>query len=99
MAQTTVEYTSHTSLTYITIMQRTQIYLTDTEQSGLQQLAQARGSTVSAVIREAVDQYLQSATTSGWQARRLAAFGLWADHAAPELDALRHEERFGGWHD
>lgn len=80
-------------------MQRTQIYLTVSEQNGLQQLAKSRGSTVSAVIREAVDQYLQSATATDWQARRLAAFGLWSDQPAPDLDALRREERFGDWHD
>lgn len=80
-------------------MQRTQIYLTDSEQNGLQQLAKSRGSTVSAVIREAVDQYLQSATTTDWQARRLAAFGLWSEHPAPDPGALRREERFGDWHD
>lgn len=80
-------------------MQRTQIYLTDSEQDGLQQLARSRGSTVSAVIREAVDQYLQSASTADWQARRLAAFGLWADRPTADLDALRQEERFGDWHD
>jgi hypothetical protein len=78
-------------------MQRTQIYLTELEQAGLQQLALAKGATVSAVIREAVDLYLQSAVDAAWQERRLAAFGLWSDHPAGELDALRGEERFGDW--
>ena len=79
-------------------MQRTQIYLTELEQAGLQQLAQAKGATVSAVIREAVDLYLQSATDAAWQERRLAAFGLWSDRSATTLEALRGEERFGDWH-
>jgi predicted transcriptional regulator len=80
-------------------MQRTQIFLTESEQDGLQRLAKSRGSTVSAVIRDAVDQYLHQAQTSDWQARRLAAFGLWANRPAPELEALRAEERFGDWND
>jgi len=79
-------------------MQRTQIYLTDLEQQGLQQLAQTRGATVSAVIREAVDQYLHAAEEVAWRERRMAAFGLWSAHPEEELEALRGEERFGDWH-
>lgn len=79
-------------------MQRTQIYLTESEHQGLQRLAESRKSTLSAVIRDAVDRYLQAPETSDWQARRLAALGLWADHAAlPDLDSLRREERFADW--
>ena len=80
-------------------MQRTQIYLTELEQDGLQRLAHAKGATVSAVIREAVDLYLQSKVDAAWQERRLAAFGLWSDRPVTELDELRGEERFGDWHD
>lgn len=80
-------------------MQRTQIYLTQTEQAGLQALAQAQGTTVSALIREAVDRYLEGAAEPEWQARRLAAFGLWADRPDEDLDRLRAEERFGDWRD
>lgn len=80
-------------------MRRTQIYLTDAEQEGLQRLAQGRGATVSAVIREALDQYLQVAADAAWQERRLAAFGIWRETPAPDLEALRGEERFGDWHD
>ena len=79
-------------------MQRTQIYLTDTEQQGLQRLAESRKSTMSAVIREAIDRYLESAGTADWQAQRMAALGLWADHPAPpDLNELRREERFPAW--
>jgi len=80
-------------------MRRTQIYLTDVEQDGLQRLALTRGATVSAVIREAVDQYLQSAVDAAWRERRLAAFGIWREYPATDLEALRCEERFGDWHD
>lgn len=80
-------------------MQRTQIYLTEQEQAGLQRLAQSQGATVSAVIRAAVDQYLQSANQATWREQRLAAFGIWSDHPGPDLDALRGEERFSDWHD
>jgi hypothetical protein len=53
---------------------------------------------LSAVIRDAVDRYLQAPETNDWQARRLAALGLWADHPAPlDLDGLRREERFADW--
>lgn len=78
-------------------MQRTQIYLTDHEQTGLQRMAQARGVTVSAVIREAVDQYLATAPQPGWQQQRLACFGAWASN--PATETVRHEERFGDWND
>lgn len=79
-------------------MQRTQIYLTESEHQGLQRLAETRKSTLSAVIRDAVDRYLQASETTDWQARRLAALGLWADHPAPpDLDGLRREERFADW--
>lgn len=80
-------------------MQRTQIYLTELEQEGLQRLAQAQGATVSAVIRAAVDRYLQSAADADWRERRLAAFGLWSARSSADLEALRGEERFGDWHD
>jgi post-segregation antitoxin (ccd killing protein) len=78
-------------------MQRTQIFLTKAEQTGLQRLAKSRGSSVSALIREAVDRYLEQAPLENWQAQRLDAFGLWAEHPPLELDALRQEERFGDW--
>lgn len=80
-------------------MQRTQIYLTEAEQAGLQDLAQAQGTTVSALIREAVDRYLDAAAEPRWQARRLAAFGLWADRDVDDLVRVRGEERFGDWRD
>lgn len=84
---------------YIARMRRTQIFLTESEQAGLQRLAKARGSTVSAVIREAVDQYLQNTETAEWRERRLAAFGLWSNQPVMDLNALRREERFGDWSD
>jgi hypothetical protein len=79
-------------------MQRTQIYLTEAEQQGLLRLAETRKSTMSAVIREAVDRYLEAAGTADWQAQRMAALGLWADHPTPpDVAALRREERFPDW--
>lgn len=80
-------------------MQRTQIYLTDAEQTGLQRLASERGSTLSAVIRDAVDRYLETAAEADWRQRRAAAFGLWQDRDPADLEALRREERFGDWRD
>lgn len=72
-------------------MQRTQIYLTEQEHAGLQRLAQAQGATVSAVIRVAVDHYLEGGTDAAWREQRLAAFGSRAGQPGVEhhdLDAL-----------
>lgn len=43
---------------YSYIMRRTQIYLDDQQHSSLAALANERGVTASAVIREAIDQYI-----------------------------------------
>ncbi|MCS6930547.1 MAG: ribbon-helix-helix domain-containing protein [Saprospiraceae bacterium] len=79
-------------------MERTQIYLTQAEQEGLRRLAARRGVTVSALIRAAVDQYLETAAESDWRERRLAAFGLWTGREAIDLERLRREERLADWH-
>ena len=90
-------------------MQRTQIYLTDDEQAAIRQISIRSGSSQSALIRKAIDQYIaQNATgtrprstiswppTTGTSAsKRMNAFGIWQDHdSPPSLTELRAEERF-----
>ena len=60
-------------------MVRTQIYLTEEERAALRRLAEARGTTQSALIREAVDQVIEAAQEESRLARLRAARGIWAD--------------------
>jgi metal-responsive CopG/Arc/MetJ family transcriptional regulator len=76
-------------------MQRTQIYLTDEEQVAIRQISIRSGTSQSALIRKAIDQYIAQNTTSTNTSKRLNAFGLWRDHEnLPDLEDLRAEERF-----
>ena len=59
-------------------MQRTQIYLSDAERQGLQALAQRSGRSQSALIREAIDSFLERHQPQGRLARLRQARGLWA---------------------
>jgi predicted transcriptional regulator len=74
------------------IMQRTQIYLSEQERQGLQALALSRGSSQSALIREAIDAYLQLHQPQHRLARLRQARGLWANRSdLPDWMALRRE--------
>ncbi|NOU21952.1 MAG: CopG family transcriptional regulator [Methyloglobulus sp.] len=76
-------------------MQRTQIYLTDEEQAAIRQISIRSGTSQSALIRKAIDQFIALNTTGNKANKRLDAFGLWQDHEnLPSLDKLRKEERF-----
>ena len=73
---------------------RTQIYLTAGQQSALAAMAQAQGSSSSALIREAIDGYIQERQPASKLARRMAVAGSWqANSNAPSLRELRSEER------
>jgi hypothetical protein len=73
---------------------RTQIYLTAAQQSVLASMAQAQGSSSSALIREAIDGYIQAHQPASKLARRMAAAGSWHPNPdAPSLRELRSEER------
>jgi predicted transcriptional regulator len=73
---------------------RTQIYLTAAQQSALAAMAQARASSSSALIREAIDGYIAAHQPASKLARRMAAAGSWqANLEAPSLRELRSEER------
>jgi hypothetical protein len=76
-------------------MQRTQIYLTDDEQAVIRQISIRSGTSQSALIRKAIDQYIAQNITPTHTSKRMNGFGLWQDHNdLPSLDVLRREERF-----
>lgn len=80
-------------------MQRTQIYLSEDHLRQLKQLAKKRGVTSSALIRDAVDNYLTRQVDAGERLRKLKEFlaeqssstttGDYGDSTA-EVEALRH---------
>jgi predicted transcriptional regulator len=73
-------------------MQRTQIYLSEEERQGLQALALSCGRSQSALIREAIDTFLQQQQPQGRLARLRQARGLWAERSElPDWSALRSE--------
>ena len=57
-------------------MQRTQIYLTNEEQAAIRQISIRSGSSQSALIRKAIDQYIAQNTTGTNSGKRLNAFGI-----------------------
>ena len=73
-------------------LQRTQIYLSQAERQGLQVLALRSGRSQSALIREAIDVYLEQHQPQGRLARLRQARGLWARRTdLPDGPALRRE--------
>jgi hypothetical protein len=75
-------------------MQRSQIYFTESHLNKLAAYARSRGTTYSALIREALDEYLARQAPLDKRALRREAFGAWAPNAeAPTTRQLRGEER------
>lgn len=75
-------------------MQRSQIYLKESHLDDLAGYARSRGTTQSALIREALDEYLARQAPLDKRALRREAFGAWAPNAeAPTTRQLRSEER------
>jgi hypothetical protein len=73
-------------------LQRTQIYLSQAERQGLQALALRSGRSQSALIREAIDAFLEQHQPQGRLARLRQARGLWAQrNDLPDWSALRTE--------
>lgn len=73
-------------------MQRTQIYLSERERQGLQALALRSGRSQSALIREAIDSFLERQQPESRLARLRQARGLWADREdLPSWPELRRE--------
>lgn len=60
-------------------MVRTQIYLTEEERAALKQLAEERGTSQSALIREAIDSFLATRGTQSEEKRLDESFGIWKD--------------------
>ncbi len=58
-------------------MQRTQIYLDPAQKRNLSQMSRSRRATVSELIREAIEQYLQK-NPSGFEQAVEKTFGLWS---------------------
>jgi hypothetical protein len=74
---------------------RTQIQLTEKESAELRRIAAERGESMAAVIRHAVDAYLESATGPAWEdrvARALAAVGSCRSETGDVAD--RHDDYF-----
>ena len=75
-------------------LNRTQIYLTINQQSTLTAMVREQSSSSIALIREAIDGYIEVHQPASKLARRLAVSGTWRpDPAAPSLRQLRGEER------
>ena len=93
---------THRTMTYTTNihqvigiqMQRCQIYLTQSHLGHLAAYARARGTSHSALIREALDEYLARQAPLDKRVLRREAFGAWAPNdGAPTVEQLRSEER------
>lgn len=73
-------------------MHRTQIYLSEKERQELQALALRTGRTQSALIREAIDRFLERHHPEGRLARLRQGRGLWAQRQdLPVWAGLRRE--------
>ena len=73
-------------------MLRTQIYLSEAERQGLQALALRCARSQGALIREAIDAFLQQHQPQGRLARLRQGRGLWAARSdLPDWSALRGE--------
>ena len=82
--------------TYITIMKRTQIYISEKMQEELDTLSRKRGTSNSEIIREAVTEYISQHSESETKKRLEAGAGLWKNKKdLPDLSELRKEfDRF-----
>jgi predicted transcriptional regulator len=75
-------------------MLRSQIYLSESHLGRLAGFARARSTSQSALIREALDEYLARQAPLDKRALRSQAFAAWQPNAdAPTLAELRAEER------
>ena len=76
-------------------MIRTQIYLTERQQQGINHLAHRTGRKQSEIIRQAIDEFLERAGPTDKLNRLRRAKGLWKNRKQLDLRALRGEfDRF-----
>lgn len=81
------------------MMVRTQISLSPEQHAAVHELAEARGESMSAVIRDAVDRLVALSQKSAWQVlAEVAGSGRDADGATDV--AVNHDDYvYGPWHD
>jgi predicted transcriptional regulator len=73
-------------------MERTQIYLTEKERKTLKAMAARLGRSQSALIREAVDRYIERSQEGSRLDLMSQARGLWAKRAdLPDFEEVRRE--------
>lgn len=73
-------------------MERTQIYLTEEERRALKALGARLGRSQSALIRDAIDRYVDRYQEGNRLDLLRQARGLWADRMAlPDFEAVRRE--------
>jgi hypothetical protein len=73
-------------------MVRTQIYLTERQRDELAAIAKTAGKKQSALIREAIDRFIDQAGRSWREAVLREAAGIWKDRTdLPDFKAMRAE--------
>jgi hypothetical protein len=73
-------------------MERTQIYLTEEEREDLAIISARTGRKMSALIREAVDEFIERHRGEGRLEALRSARGIWKDREdLPDFEALRRE--------
>jgi len=73
-------------------MERTQIYLTDKEKQAVRSIAGPLGTTQSAVIRTAIDRFIDRDGTGNKLDLLRSGPGLWSDRQdLPDFDVVRRE--------
>jgi len=76
-------------------MIRTQIYLTEEEHEGISQLAKSMSTRQSALIRQAIDEYLTRKNPDGKLAKIRKARGIWKNRTDLDLSEIRSDfDRF-----